>query len=273
MSSSDPQPPPGEGGQDKFSAMASSQSAAPAPKRDKFSAMANRSSTETSVPASSGPKRDKFSAMAGRETSAPKRDKFAAMASRPPDAETAAAAPASSSSTADDATTEQDKYAEWEKRKNQRANVWKDLETAESFVLDLLDQAQQTASVLARQTSDPSNNDEDEMNDDDDDDDDGENGFLSTTSKLANLYRETLSTIHGKLAPHAELVQAYKEPQRINRMYQARIEEGLARQKKELLSGMLQLEQTHNGSSSSTGADEEPNRKRGIDQISSQETK
>jgi uncharacterized protein YeaO (DUF488 family) len=66
---------------------------------------------------------------------------------------------------------------------------------------------------------------------------------VSITRRLAARTRETLAHLHAKLAPHADLVKAYQEPQRVNRMYQARIEEGLARQKKELLSRMVALEQ------------------------------
>eukprot|EP00977_Amphora_coffeiformis_P013968 scaffold3821_cov173-Amphora_coffeaeformis.AAC.7 len=270
---------------------------APAPKRDKFAAMASRPESITNT--ATAPKRDKFAAMASRggdnnnPAPAPKRDKFAAMASRPDGAvgSNNAATIATATPSADIMmTASQDKYAEWEKLKNQRASVWKDLEEAESFVLDLLDQAQQTAAVLAQQTTgknpedndddgDDDDDDDDDM-DDDDDDDDGirkkKNKFVKTTRNLAMLYRETLNTIHDKLAPHAELVQAYKEPQRINHMYQARIEEGLARQKKELLSGMLRLEQQQQQQQtlpaqqdeSSIATDDDASRKRSIDQIS-----
>ena len=265
-------------------------SAASTPRRDKFAAMASRPESATIAP-----KRDKFAAMASRGSdnsdnnvgSTPKRDKLAAMARRP---EGAVGSNDVATTTTTDMlmTTRQAKYEEWEKLKNQRAAVWRDLEEAEAFVLDLLDQAQQTATVLAQQTSGDSNvpgndddDDDNEMNVDDDNDvDDNEdeshkkNKFVKTTRNLANMYREALTTIHDKLAPHADLVKAYKEPQRINHMYQARIEEGLARQKKELLSGMLQLEekqqtlsQQHQNESNATQDD--TTRKRGIGQISS----
>jgi hypothetical protein len=215
------------------------------------------------------------------------RDKFAAMASSASGGggmntttSTTTAAATSSSSADKDAqgaaanAAEAAKYAEWETRKNQRQLVWKDLEDAEASVLNLLDQAQKTATLLAQKTTDTSSTNPDRDDDDDkmqgndeDEEQDNSDKLLATTRKLATMYRETLTTIHGKLAPHAEFVKAYKEPQHVNRVYQARIEEGLAQQKKELLEGMLKLEQKQKQTTASTMEGGEGNRKRGHEEI------
>jgi ABC-type transporter Mla subunit MlaD len=131
-----------------------------------------------------------------------------------------------------------------EQRQHQRAHVWKDLDDAQGLVLDLLEHAQQTAATLAAHTSTAA----------EDADDDANGSLVSITRRLAARTRETLAHLHAKLAPHADLVKAYQEPQRVNRMYQARIEEGLARQKKELLSRMVALEQQAKQQSSPAAA-------------------
>ena len=234
----------------------------------------NMSSNEPNV-ASSGshaaPKRDKFAALASSRsrhadttstTVTPKRDKFAAMGQRQSEAVVLGTAVVASS---DDTTAEATKLAEWQTRQHQRQAVWKDLDQAESLVLDLLEQAQKTANVLAQQTCGGGGGGNANTNNDDDDDgnaeetavqdkmetdssnhDDADDDklLLDTTRQLAQLYRDTLTTIHGKLAPHAKFVQNYKAPERGNRLYEARMEEGLARQKKELLASMLQFEQS-----------------------------
>ena len=304
---------------DKFAALAASssaatapaaappttQGAAPAPKRDKFAALAAHppaatqppvATTTTQSAALNAPKRDKFSALAGRAAAttdattsasttaaaaAPKRDKFAAMASRPETTRSSSMDEKAGEGESSKQQKEQTQFQEWETRKNQRAVVWKDLEDAEKFVLQLLDQAHETAVVLAKRTSDSQSiilkRQDDEMEEDDED------GTLAATSqRLASMYRDTLNTIHGKLAPHADLVQAYKEPQRINRIYQARIEEGLARQRRELLAGMLQLEKLTAAKRTAAVKEEgsetvppasESGRKRGADEISTDEAK
>jgi hypothetical protein len=255
---------------DKFAALASAQQptaapavaapAAAAPKRDKFAALASRSEA-------AAPKRDKFAALANRSATgadattastvaaatAPKRDKFAALGQR---AETKAS---SSSPQEDEETARKNRTALSEQRKKQRAHVWQDLDDAQDLVLDLLEHARQTAITLAEHTTTKAQDDGDATS------------LVTTTRHLAALTRETLASLHGKLAPHADLVKAYQEPQRVNRMYQARIEEGLARQKKELLTSMVALERQANQTTavvdSTENVDDGESRKRKLDQV------
>jgi hypothetical protein len=179
------------------------------PKRDKFAAMEQRQqatiATAQSDPPVSLEKRDKFAAMAQRETSAASVEK----------------------------TTDSSAVAEKElqrkhlqTRKDQRNQVWKDLQDAESAIVHLLHLAHATALQFSKATTTTTTDNTD---------------TLTTTSQSA-AYIDTLSTIHAKLSGHAELVQAYQAPSRVNPPYLSRVELMLAKQKKTLLEELVSLE-------------------------------
>jgi hypothetical protein len=177
---------------------------------------------------SSPPKRDKFAALASAQAQAssttaatatapvaPKRDKFASM-------QTTMAAPRRDKFAAvQQQKIEDEKHQKQKKiqaRCHQRDSVWKDLADAEAAVCKLLQLAESTATKLTDFISNPQQNiDEPEA------------------------FQETLNTIHGLLKPHAHIVQAYRPPTHINRMYLQRVELRIAENKRALLQDYVEL--------------------------------
>ena len=119
----------------------------------------------------------------------------------------------------------------------QRSAVWKDLEEAEAATIRLLQLSQKTTQRLARSTT--ANNID---NDDDDDANAKDEESPLSLQECTEQFRETVSKIHTKLAPHSSLVKPYAAPRSINRMYQTRVELRLAREKRALLQEFLRLE-------------------------------
>ena len=199
-----------------------------APKRDKFAAMEaqqEQQSGPASPPAAAASIKaprggGKFAAL--QKSSAPKRDKFSALANQ--------TAQSSSSSSLVTTTSKEEaaaaaKRQEWKTRCQQRDELWKQLEEAEVHVLELLQHAQKTCESLANQT-------QSEMLD------------PTEIQQLASKVPQCIQGIHDKLAPAAKFVQAYKAPERINRVYQARVEEGLALQREQVLESLVALEKS-----------------------------
>lgn len=219
-----------------------------APKRDKFAALAashaglrpaatattevgtgrRSGSSATNSVGGGGGGGGKLDALQKSHTMV-KRDKFSAMASR------AAAAAAAASSTAEP-TPEQPppppmngKIKEWTEKCEQREKLWKDLEEAEVHILDVMDYAQQTVECFARQAE-------------------GDTTTAGPTEiqKLSSQVQQCIRQLHDKLAPAAQFIQAYQPPERINKLYQVRVEEGLAVQKEKVLKGLVELEKQKN---------------------------
>jgi hypothetical protein len=209
------------------------------PKRDKFAALAQQlqlkqASSNVSQSTQIAPQGDKLAAMgAARSTNedslsnrsdalrAPRRDKLAAMGQRiSPSTGEASLLPESPKQKEQEEAQESRRNA-MEERARQRDSVWKDLERAEAATIKLLQLAQETAATLADATNSVIP--------------------LTTLSKNAAAYRDTLSNIHDWLSPHSSLVVAYQAPSRTNHVYEARVEWRLAEEKRALLQEFLRL--------------------------------
>uniref|UniRef100_A0A7S2YG46 Uncharacterized protein n=1 Tax=Entomoneis paludosa TaxID=265537 RepID=A0A7S2YG46_9STRA len=164
----------------------------------------------------------KFAALQKAST-APKRDKFSAMASR---GSTASTTPETTALEKPNAASEE-QIQKWKKRCLQREELWRNMEEAEVQVLELLEHAQKTVESLAQQTT------TDDLN-------------PTEVQQLASRVPQCIQKIHDNLAPAAQFIQAYEAPQRINRLYQARVEEGLAVQKQQVLRELVDLEKDEN---------------------------
>ncbi|KAL7568700.1 hypothetical protein ACA910_021695 [Epithemia clementina (nom. ined.)] len=224
---------------DKFAALAAAQQGARPPtvtdpdtrqqpsastSSDSSAMQASASATTNNVEgnrraASSGAGRGgKFAAL--QKSSSTKRDdKFSAMASR-----TASSLAAASSAAAAVASKQSnEKLQQWNSKCEQREKLWRELEEAELDVLDILDYAQQTVACFARQTTtdtiDP-----------------------SEIQHLSSQVQQCIRQLHDKLSPAAQFIQAYRAPERINKLYQVRVEEGLAVQKENVLKELVELE-------------------------------
>jgi hypothetical protein len=199
-------------------------------------------------------------------SSPPKRDKFASMAAAAAggaagDAAASAAGDAAASAAPDDprrdkltalavsapqhqehqpVATSEEKNELLKQRMAQRDRVLKDLQQAEGWTWNLLTLANKTASSLST---------------------------LDTTkeqvSELSKQYRDTLQNIHSILTPHASLVVAYQNhgvdknrkeasdeekkeghgQKEIVNMYAAKVERKLAQERRNVLQGLLRLEQ------------------------------
>jgi hypothetical protein len=242
------QPPPAK--RDKFAALAAAQQQLTpppqAPKRDKFASLQAKQGAE-SLGESHSP-----ATTAGGSAShiPPKRDKFASLKSGRQSEE------AGGDSTSNTAVTVRrgDKFAAVRQQKQvaeqqtkqqalldkcrQRDQVWKDLDTAEAAVVRLLQLAEQTASILAAQTSIPSS-------------ESSNHNTMSNLVQIQSQYQEKVHEVHSLLKPHAAFVRAYQAPARVNAMYLQRVELRLADSKVRLLEQLNEnlLEQTTERSS------------------------
>jgi hypothetical protein len=242
------QPPPAK--RDKFAALAAAQQQLTpppqAPKRDKFASLQAKQGAE-SLGESHSP-----ATTAGGSAShiPPKRDKFASLKSGRQSEE------AGGDSTSNTAVTVRrgDKFAAVRQQKQvaeqqtkqqalldkcrQRDQVWKDLDTAEAAVVRLLQLAEQTASILAAQTSIPSS-------------ESSNHNTMSNLVQIQSQYQEKVHEVHSLLKPHAAFVRAYQAPARANPMYLQRVELRLADSKVGLLEQLNEnlLEQTTERSS------------------------
>lgn len=105
-------------------------------------------------------------------------------------------------------------------RCRQRDAAHQQIDAAEAKVTQLMDLASQTALALSQQAA----------------------GEASHVDLIATQkqYHVLLKEIHDLLAPHADLVKAYKPPERVNQMYLERVERRIAESKVSLLQEMLQ---------------------------------
>jgi hypothetical protein len=228
------QPPPAK--RDKFAALAAAQQQLPpsqAPKRDKFASLQAKQGAE-SLGGSHSPARTAVSLSGSASQIPPKRDEFASLNSGRQSEE---AGGAGTKNTAV-AVRRGDKFAAVRQQKQvaeqqtkqqalldkcrQRDQVWKDLDTAEAAVVRLLQLAEQTASILAAQTTTPSN-------------ESSSNNTMSNLVQIQSQYQEKVHEIHSLLKPHTEFVRAYEAPARVNPMYLQRVELRLADSKVRLL--------------------------------------
>lgn len=234
-------------------------------KRDKFASLAARNqaavasdlsssmpslatafaTTEMSVASSpttaiATPKRDKFASLAARGNgdattinlaAAPKRDKFAALAS------SAGTGGSNDMMDIDTKMTSKQLQEDTERRKQeelvalcqQRDSVWNDLDLAEARAMQLLKLSETTATSLADMALCVN-------------DDEVKNG-MNHLQIIQSQYMQTVSDIHSLLKPHAEFVQAYQAPTRMNRMYLQRVELRIAESKRSILEEFLRLQQ------------------------------
>jgi hypothetical protein len=116
----------------------------------------------------------------------------------------------------------------------QRDAVWQDIDNAEAHVTKLLHLASQTALALAQQAAGT------------------DTSIMVDLRETQRQYRETVQEIHRLLSPHADLVQAYKAPSRVNQMYLERVEQRIAESKLELMRELLHQAGVAVASSSST---------------------
>ena len=216
---------------DKFAALAAAQGARPSSSSEPAVA-ARPSSTSEGTPnavvapsdSEPSPKPNvgggggKFAALQKKASTAKRGDKFSAMASR-----ASSAVVPSESATLSRQSESIEKIKEWTSKCQQRDGLWRDLEDAEVLVMDMLGYAQQTVECFARQTTadaiDP-----------------------SEIQKLSSDVQNCIRQIHSKLAPAADFIQAYKDPTRINMLYQVRVEEGLAIQREKVLKELVDLD-------------------------------
>ena len=247
----------------------------PAPKRDKFAALAAKQSAAADPPPA--PANEDTTATASNlagstatttttTTTPPKRDKFASLA--------AAAASSSSSSMAVESTAvaastmtpsgetqkinlgipRRDKFAAVQQQKTvhdreqkkkvvqercqQRDSVWDELDEAEATVLQVLQLAQQTAQVLAHKTTEEHFLD----NDDEEDAEEEEEGPMTPQllRSLAVDYQKGVSKIHRLLSSHASHVVPYEASTATNRLYLQRVEHRIALSKRALLQQLVQ---------------------------------
>ncbi|GKY98596.1 hypothetical protein MPSEU_000816300 [Mayamaea pseudoterrestris] len=159
---------------------------------------------------------DKFGALQEKQqqqnpVTAPKRDKFAAMQSRNSE-ENAAPSLTSLSPSQEPKQAEQVSTATLQNEKFSK--VWNDLQLAEAATLKLLQLARETAESLTQA----------------DTLDDNQQALPPTDEFL-----ESLQSIHSRLAPHAFLVKAYQAPTEPNQTYLAKVELGMARQKRNVI--------------------------------------
>ena len=162
---------------------------------------------------------DKFAALQQQQhqaAAAPKRDKFAAMQSRSEN-ETITVSGCSPQEVVDS------KHAEASKLQNKKfSKVWSDLQLAEAATLRLLRVARDTAeSLIHADTLDPDNPQQDAPPIDD---------FVTT-----------LQQVHSLLSPHAHFVKAYQAPTEPNKTYLAKVELGMARQKRNVIQAWNKL--------------------------------
>ena len=176
---------------------------------------------------------EKFAALQQQQQAAPKRDKFAAMQSRSYEEEKAVPGPEERVDT---------KHLEASKLQKQKfSKVWNDLQLAEAATLRLLRLASDTAeSLIHAETLDADN---------------------PHDAPPIDEFVTTLQSVHSLLSPHAHFVKAYQAPTEPNKTYLAKVELGMARQKRNVLQAwnkLLQEEQDgepdgrDNGASQST---------------------
>jgi hypothetical protein len=162
---------------------------------------------------------DKFAAMQQQQQNqppqAPKRDKFAAMQSR------SEAAPLEQPHKPQQPPPPSE---EAKRQKEAFSRVWDDLQLAEAATLRLLRLARDTADCLTHADSldDKHNNN---------------NGKIPPVDEVLS----TLQDIHSRLSPHAHLVKAYQAPTEPNQTYLAKVELGMARQKRSVIHAWNQL--------------------------------
>jgi hypothetical protein len=228
------------------------------PRRDKFASLAAsrqggaEDSAAEKAPVSTVPtttKRDKFAAMA-QTTSQPKRDKFSAVAQAAvtPKIEMSLALEkdnhSSFSADMEIRKTPEEKMHELNQRIQQREKVFKDLETAEGCVWNLVRLASRTAENLTN------------LNVVDDD---------SSLSEISAKYRETLQKIHAVLSPHSAFVKNHQSDSDDSNMYAARVESRLAQERRHVLEELLRHEKENDEEHlvDSTGGSLGDKRKRG----------
>lgn len=171
--------------------------------------------------------RDKFASMAAAAAAAPRRDKFAAVQQRKLDDE-----------------LKQQRQA-LQARCHQRDAVWDDIAQAEAAVTQLLELAARTVDGLVQNTTAAGGGDDTGDNNNDNND---------PLWRVQAEYRDTVANIHRWLSPHAHLVQAYQEPQHVNRMYVQRVEHRLAESRLELMQELMLDQQEHKGDDNNTTA-------------------
>jgi hypothetical protein len=71
---------------------------------------------------------------------------------------------------------------------------------------------------------------------------------MNHLQSIQSQYMKTVSEMHSLLKPHAEFIQAYQAPTRMNRMYLQRVELRIAESKRSILEEFLRLQQLENGS-------------------------
>ena len=214
---------------DKFAALAAAQGARPSATLDadnrhpsSFDATAiSRTETSAEVVTSGRSTGGKFAAL--QKANATKRDKFSALASRAPTVSSVDSA----ATTPSHSTHASEKVNQLASKCRQRDGLWESLEEAEVHVLEVLGYAQQTVECFAHQTT------MDAIN-------------PSEIQKLSSQVQRCIQLIHSKLAPTATFIQAYRAPERINKLYQIRVEEGLAIQKEQVLKDLVELEKSQN---------------------------
>jgi hypothetical protein len=160
---------------------------------------------------------DKFAALQQQKSQkpvAPKRDKFAAMQSRND------AAVSSQPHQDEPIRPDQSHVAQLQKQKFSK--VWDDLQQAEAATLRLLQLARETAESLVNA----------------DTLDDNENKHQTPPT---DDFLETLHKVHALLSPHASLVKAYVAPTEPNKTYLAKVELGMARQKRNVIQAWNKL--------------------------------
>jgi len=193
-----------------FSAASAAASGSPtAPKRDKFSAMASRSSDTASptVSTSQPPRRDKFAALAAQSTSTTAPEQQQGLQSQ----------------------EESQNIAQLRSRAQQREEVWNDLERAEADTLQVLRLAEKTTRLLSKPAN-PINSSNSSSN-------------ARMLREVSEQYASTVSRLHSRLSPHADLVRAYGVPSgRVHRTYVSRVRRRLAERRRAVLRVHLDLE-------------------------------
>jgi hypothetical protein len=184
----------------------------PAPRRDKFAAMANRASSTTASSPVSAPSADAAWPPGGRRG-----NKFAAMAAN----NRAPTATSEEEKSKAEASIREERLRGIKEKLSRRNKILGDLDRAEDLTCKLLEVAHQTTKALEDLSCAPN------------------------ISALSKVYRETLRELHPLLSTGTEeLIQPYQNHSTETRqsMYAARVDMRLAKERTQVLKLVTELE-------------------------------
>ena len=226
-----------------MSSESSASASLPAPRRDKFAAMANRASTTGTSASAAGPVQQSAAALPPQGSG--RGNKFAAMAAN----NRAQAATSEEEKAKAETAVREERLRGIKEKLSRRNKILGDLDRAEDLTCKLLEIAHQTTTALQDLSCAPN------------------------ISALSKVYRETLREIHPLLSTGTqELIQPYQNHSTETRqsMYAARVDMRLAKERTQVLKLITEIERKQLQGESSLIPEESREKKRRRDDQSNQ---